>query len=174
MNVGPRNFDRDVLGVDTSPESFGHGAAQRLRPVPHRQDRPGDIQPALAQAHQQIPGQRGVLGRAFLRCERCLTPSMSTPSATTQQCSPKCTPSIIRATRSTVEIRRHQLIQRLLGGGHKPARHRRAQRARRDLPDRLADRLQAQRVAAVDSLPSNGWVSCRRSAAVLRCRRCRS
>ena len=31
----------------------------------------------------------------------CLTPSMSMPRATTQQDSPKCTPSIISATRSS-------------------------------------------------------------------------
>ena len=33
----------------------------------------------------------------------CFVPSMSIPRATTQQCSPKCTPSTINATRSTVD-----------------------------------------------------------------------
>jgi len=31
----------------------------------------------------------------------CFVPSMSIPRATTQQCSPKCTPSIMNATRSS-------------------------------------------------------------------------
>ena len=36
----------------------------------------------------------------------CLVPSMPMPSATTQVCSPKCTPSIISATRSRSSSRR--------------------------------------------------------------------
>ena len=36
----------------------------------------------------------------------CLTPSMPMPSATTQVCSPKCTPSTMNATRSRSSRRR--------------------------------------------------------------------
>ena len=75
--------------------------AQRLGPVDADQDRAGDVQAALAQAHQQLGDQGGVLGDPSTKASGCLVPSMPIPSATTQHGSAKCTPSIINATRSS-------------------------------------------------------------------------
>jgi hypothetical protein len=46
-------------------EHLGDGAARRLGVVDHDQDRPGDLQPRLPQADQQVTHHRGVLGGAF-------------------------------------------------------------------------------------------------------------
>jgi hypothetical protein len=81
-------------------EHVEHGAAQRLGPVQHAQDRPGWIQAALAQPDQSLAGQGGVLGGALHQGQGVLGPSTPMPNATTQVCSPKCTPSISNATRS--------------------------------------------------------------------------
>jgi hypothetical protein len=48
------------------------GAAQRLGPVEHHQDRPDDLQPAVAQGRQQVTHDRGVLGRALGQGQRDL------------------------------------------------------------------------------------------------------
>jgi hypothetical protein len=72
-------------------EHVQHGPAQRLGAVQHKQDRPGDIQAALTQPDQQLPGQGGVLGGTLDQGQRCLVPSMAMPRATTQQCSAKWT-----------------------------------------------------------------------------------
>ena len=69
----------------------------------------------------------------------CLAPSMPMPSATTQVCSPKCTPSTMNATRSrSSRPAAHQLGQRGLGRGDEPARHRRLASRRRPRPPRPA------------------------------------
>jgi hypothetical protein len=82
-------------------EDVGDRAAQRLGAVDDAQDRPGDIQAALAQPDQQLAGQGGVLGGPSTRASGCLAPSIEMPRATTQVCSPKWTPSTSNATRST-------------------------------------------------------------------------
>ena len=79
----------------------------------------------------------------------CLTPSMPIPSATTQQDSAKCTPSIINATRSSPDRScDKQLGQGGFGHRHEPARDRRLACRRRRFADLLTDRLEPDRVAA--------------------------
>jgi len=86
-------------------EHVQHRAAQRLGPVQHRQDRAGDIQAALP--HRRSTS-RPVASVVFsvdpsTSASGCLVPSMPIPSATTQQCSAKCTPSIMMTARSSCD-----------------------------------------------------------------------
>jgi hypothetical protein len=100
--------------------------------------------PAAERPHRPIPatGQLARLARSAL-------PSVPMPRATTQQCSPKCTPSTITATRSTVDrSAASRSFRGRLGRRDEPPRHRRLARRRRGLLDRGADRLQSHWVAA--------------------------
>jgi hypothetical protein len=74
-------------------------------------------------------------------------PSMPMPSATTQQCSPKCTPSIISPTSQGRQVLGQQLGQRGLGRGDEPAGDGRLRGAHHGLLDTRADRLQVHRIA---------------------------
>ena len=56
------SWQRPITGRSNTSQDR---AAQRLRPVEHRQDRAGDAQPALAQPDDQFGDQGGVLGRAL-------------------------------------------------------------------------------------------------------------
>jgi hypothetical protein len=55
-------------------EDVADGAAQRLGAVDDAQDRPGDVQAAVAQPDQQLAGQGGVLGGALHQRQRVLGP----------------------------------------------------------------------------------------------------
>ena len=105
--------------------------------------------PRSRRSDQQLGDQRRVLGRALHQRQRVLDPSMSMPSATTQQDSAKCTPSIINATRSSPDrSARQQLGQRGFGHRHELARDRGFACRRGCFSDLLADRLQPDRVTA--------------------------
>ena len=100
----------------------------------------------------------------------CLTPSISMPSATTQVCSPKCTPSTMNATRSNGQVGAHQLRERGLGRRDEPPRHRRSRRRGRGLLGAGADRFQPGRVvpgrqlASICPAPSARAPRCPRTA----------
>ena len=83
---------------DRVVEHVEHRAAQRLGAVDHHQDRPGDLKATLAQPHQQVTDDGGVLGGAFGQGEGDLVPSMVLPSATTQVWSATRIPSTMSAT----------------------------------------------------------------------------
>jgi hypothetical protein len=57
----------------------GDRAAQRLGAVDDDQDRPGDVQAALAQPNHQVTGQGCVLGGALDQCQRVLGPIHADP-----------------------------------------------------------------------------------------------
>ena len=79
----------------------------------------------------------------------CLTPSVSIPSATTQQRPLSSIPSSISDRQAQVTERAaHQLDQVLARARHELARYRRLARRAGDLVDLLADRLARARIAA--------------------------
>jgi hypothetical protein len=123
-------------------------AAQRLGAVQHAQDRPGDIQATLAQPDQQLAGQGGVLGGASTSARGCLVPSRSMPSVTTQVCSPKWTPSIIRQTRSRSLRSRASRSANAVWVPAQTAARSPTSSAGGSLVDARADRLEPDRVAA--------------------------
>jgi hypothetical protein len=130
-------------------EHLQHRAAERLGAVDHHQDRPGHLQPTLAQPDQQVTHHRGVLGGALGQGERDLGAVdgdaegdhpgvLGHPDAVDQQ----------RHQIQPSQILGEQLSQGVLGAGDEPARDRRLRRPRGGGCNTDADRFQAGWVAA--------------------------
>jgi len=130
-------------------EDVGNRAAQRLGAVQDAQDRPGHLQATLAQPHQQVTGQGGVLGGALHQRQRVLGPVDGDPQRHHAAVLPEVDPVDHQAHQvQPAQVGGQQLCQRGVGHGHKPPRHRRLAGARRGLLDLGADRLKAQTIAA--------------------------
>ena len=103
-------------------EHLGHGAAQRLGAIDHDQQRAGDVQPAVAQADQQVGDHGGVLGGAFGQGERDLGAVQGDPQR--DHTAVVGHPDPVHQQRHQVQGRQllsEQLSQGVLGAGHEPA-----------------------------------------------------
>ena len=124
-------------------------AGQRLGPVQHGEDGPGDVQAAVAQPGDQIGDQGGVLRRALLDRQRVLDPVDADAERDDAGVLAEVHPvDQERDQVQVIEAAAHQLRERGLGRGCEPAGHRRLARGRGRLLHGLPGRLQAAGVAA--------------------------